>query len=98
MASSFKCPWGVKAQFTIPFKNLFYYRADKRLGQAQRGRRLRLEAASVIQQICYFRGHTQHRGVSLKQTYCILQDGSLESHCRAFGSRHIDTLWEKTIT
>lgn len=30
MASSFKCPWGVKAQFTIPFKSLFYYRTDKR--------------------------------------------------------------------
>lgn len=23
MASSLKCPWGVKAQFTIPFKSLF---------------------------------------------------------------------------
>lgn len=28
MASGFKCPWGVKAQFTIPFKSLFYYHAD----------------------------------------------------------------------
>lgn len=37
MASSFECPWGVKAQFTIPFKSLFYYHADKGLDRLRKG-------------------------------------------------------------
>lgn len=48
MASSFKCPWGVKAQFTIPFKSLFYYHADKGLDRCREG------DDCVLLQICYF--------------------------------------------
>lgn len=92
MASSFKCPWGVKARFTIPFKSLFYYHADKGLVRLAEG-----DDCVLIRQICYFKGHAQHRGVSLNHTYCILQDDSLESYCRAFDSRRINTLREKTI-
>lgn len=72
MASSFKCPWGVKAQFTIPFKSLFYYRADKGLNGLREGDDcVFFKAGSVIQQLCYFKGQFRHGGVSLNQTYCI---------------------------
>lgn len=37
MASSLKCPWGVKAQFTIPFKSLFYYYTEKGLDRFREG-------------------------------------------------------------
>lgn len=56
MASSFKCPWGVKAQFTIPFKSLFYYHADKGVDRCRKG------DDYVLQQICYFKGHSARRG------------------------------------
>lgn len=42
MARSFECPWGVKAQFTIPFKTSFWYQAEKDLG-GFRGTWLRCE-------------------------------------------------------
>lgn len=62
MASSLKCPWGVKAQFTIPFKSLFITMLKKARAGAEREMSVIRGSLADSADVLLQRSHSKQRG------------------------------------